>query len=150
MISNWFLRRIEDYFKTGTQIDAKVSEQLLRNLFFPKAALHDGAVIVRGGRVAAAGCVMPLSENRHLSSDLGTRHRAAVGTSEISDAVVVVVSEETGNISVAIGGRLRRNFTKELLKTELSNLLIEKTENVQENKIKKLFRKKGGSGNEKE
>ena len=82
---------LEEYFKTGTLIDAKVTEQLLRNLFFPKASLHDGAVIVRGGRIAAAGCVMPLSENTHLSSDLGTRHRAGIGTSEVSDAVVVIV-----------------------------------------------------------
>jgi len=115
---------LEDYFKTGTQIDAKVSEQLLRNLFFPKASLHDGAVIVRGGRVAAAGCVMPLSENRHLSSDLGTRHRAAVGTSEVSDAVVVVVSEETGTISVAVGGMLKRHLAPQMLERLLTAELV--------------------------
>ena len=115
---------LEEYFKTGTLIDAKVTEQLLRNLFFPKASLHDGAVIVRGGRIAAAGCVMPLSENTHLSSDLGTRHRAGIGTSEVSDAVVVIVSEETGTISVAIGGMLKRHLAPQTLEKLLSNELM--------------------------
>ena len=117
---------LEEYFKTGTLIDAKVTEQLLRNLFFPKASLHDGAVIVRGGRIAAAGCVMPLSENTHLSSDLGTRHRAGIGTSEVSDAVVVIVSEETGTISVAIGGMLKRHLAPQTLEKLLSNELMTK------------------------
>ena len=115
---------LEEYFKTGTLIDAKVTEQLLRNLFFPKASLHDGAVIVRGGRIAAAGCVMPLSENTHLSSDLGTRHRAGIGTSEVSDAVVVIVSEETGTISVALGGMLKRHLAPQTLEKLLSNELM--------------------------
>ena len=115
---------LEEYFKTGTLIDAKVTEQLLRNLFFPKASLHDGAVIVRGGRIAAAGCVMPLSENTHLSIDLGTRHRAGIGTSEVSDAVVVIVSEETGTISVAIGGMLKRHLAPQTLEKLLSNELM--------------------------
>ena len=115
---------LEEYFKTGTLIDAKVTEQLLRNLFFPKASLHDGAVIVRGGRIAAAGCVMPLSENTHLSGDLGTRHRAGIGTSEVSDAVVVIVSEETGTISVAIGGMLKRHLAPQTLEKLLSNELM--------------------------
>ena len=115
---------LEEYFKTGTLIDAKVTEQLLRNLFFPQASLHDGAVIVRGGRIAAAGCVMPLSENTHLSSDLGTRHRAGIGTSEVSDAVVVIVSEETGTISVAIGGMLKRHLAPQTLEKLLSNELM--------------------------
>ena len=115
---------LEEYFKTGTLIDAKVTEQLLRNLFFPKASLHDGAVIVRGGRIAAAGCVMPLSENTHLSSDLGTRHRAGIGTREVSDAVVVIVSEETGTISVAIGGMLKRHLAPQTLEKLLSNELM--------------------------
>ena len=117
---------LEEYFKTGTIIDARVSEQLLRNLFFPKAALHDGAAIIRGGRVAAAGCVMPLSENTHLSADLGTRHRAGVGTSEASDAVVVIVSEETGTISVAIGGMLKRHLAPQTLEKLLQNELLPK------------------------
>ncbi len=115
---------LEDYFKTGTLIDAKTTEQLLRNLFFPKASLHDGAVIVRNGRVAAAGCVMPLSENPHLNSDLGTRHRAGIGTSEVSDAVVVIVSEETGTISVAIGGMLKRHLAPQTLEKLLMSELM--------------------------
>ena len=113
-----------DYQKSGTVIDAQVSSELLRNLFFPKASLHDGAVIVRGGRIAAAGCVIPLSENTHLSSDLGTRHRAGIGTSEVSDAVVVIVSEETGTISVAIGGMLKRHLAPQTLEKLLSNELM--------------------------
>lgn len=115
---------LEEYFKTGTIIDAQTTEQLLRNLFFPKASLHDGAVIVRNGRVMAAGCVMPLSENPHLSSDLGTRHRAGIGISEASDAVVVIVSEETGTISVAIGGMLKRHLAPQTLEKLLTHELI--------------------------
>ena len=107
--------RLEEYFKTGTVLDAQVSEQLLRNVFFPKAALHDGAMIIRAGRVAVAGCVLPLSESQHLNADLGTRHRAAVGMSEVSDAIVVVVSEENGVISVAMDGMLKRHLAAETL-----------------------------------
>ncbi len=122
---------LEEYFKTGTPIDAVVSEQLLRNIFFPKAALHDGAVIIRNGRVAVAGCVMPLSENPNLHSDLGTRHRAGVGTSEVSDAIVVIVSEETGTISVAIGGMLKRHLAPQTLERLLTNELMPKEEEQQ-------------------
>lgn len=89
---------LEEYMKSGTAIDGQVSEQLIRNIFFPKAALHDGAMIIKEGRVAAAGCVLPLSDSSRLSADLGTRHRAGVGMSEASDAVVVIVSEENGAI----------------------------------------------------
>ncbi len=135
---------LEEYFKTGTRIDAKTTEQLLRNLFFTKAALHDGAVIVRNGRIAAAGCVMPLSENPHLSSDLGTRHRAAVGASEVSDAVVVVVSEETGTISVAIGGMLKRHLAPQTLERLLTSELIPNEEEQQPiwSRLRKLSVKK--------
>ena len=115
--------RLDEYFKTGSQIDGIVTEQLIRNIFFPKASLHDGAMIIRDGRVAAAGCVLPLSESSHLSADLGTRHRAGVGMSEASDAVVVIVSEETGTISVAVDGMLKRHLAPQtlerLLRTEL-------------------------------
>ncbi len=114
---------LDDYAKTGTTIDAQVSEQLLRNIFFPKASLHDGAVIIRDERVAAAGCVLPLSDSKRLSADLGTRHRAGVGISEVSDAVVVIVSEENGVISVAVGGMLKRHLApqtlEQLLRREL-------------------------------
>lgn len=119
---------LEEYFKTGTPVDAILSEQLLRNIFFPKAALHDGAVIVRDGRVAVAGCVMPLSVNPNLHSDLGTRHRAGVGASEVSDAVAIIVSEETGTISVAIGGMLKRHLAPQTLERLLTNELMPKTE----------------------
>lgn len=138
---------LEEYFKTGTLLDARVSEQLLRNLFFPKASLHDGAVIIRGGRVAAAGCVMPLSENPHLSSDLGTRHRAGVGTSEVSDAVVVIVSEETGTISVAIGGMLKRHLAPQTLERLLTAELIpnEEEQKTLMSRLKQTLKKKGRS-----
>ena len=116
-------QRLDEYFKTGTQIDGQVSEQLLRNIFFPKAALHDGAMIIRDGRVAAAGCVLPLSDSSRLSADLGTRHRAGVGMSEVSDAVVVIVSEETGTISVAVGGMLKRHLAPQTLEKLLHNEL---------------------------
>ncbi len=116
-------QRLEEYFKTGTQIDGQVSEQLIRNIFFPKASLHDGAMIIRDGRVAAAGCVLPLSDSVRLSADLGTRHRAGVGMSEASDAVVVIVSEETGTISVAVGGMLKRHLAPQTLDKLLRNEL---------------------------
>ena len=116
--------RLDEYFKTGTVIDGAVSDQLIRNIFFPKAALHDGAMIIRDGRVAAAGCVMPLSDSHRLSADLGTRHRAGVGTSEASDAVVVIVSEETGTISVAVGGMLKRHLAPQTLERLLRQELI--------------------------
>ena len=116
-------QRLDEYFKTGTQIDGQVSEQLLRNIFFPKASLHDGAVIIRDSRVAAAGCVLPLSDSVRLNADLGTRHRAGVGMSEASDAVVVIVSEETGTISVAVGGMLKRHLAPQTLERLLRNEL---------------------------
>ena len=116
--------RLDDFCKTGTSIDGQVSEQLIRNIFFPKAALHDGAMIIRDGRIAAAGCVLPLSDSQRLSADLGTRHRAGVGMSEATDAVIIIVSEETGTISVAVGGMLKRHLAartlEQLLKKELA------------------------------
>ena len=146
--------RLEEYFKTGTMLDAQVSEQLIRNVFFPKASLHDGAMIVRDGRAMAAGCVLPLSESSHLHADLGTRHRAAVGMSEVSDAVVVVVSEETGAISVAVGGMLKRHLAPQTLERLLCNELCPETEPQEENLVVKLRQKlhikeKEGKDNEK-
>lgn len=111
--------RLEDITKTGTPVDAQVSEQLIRNIFFPKAALHDGAMIIRDGRIAAAGCVLPLSESDQLSADLGTRHRAGVGVTESSDALTVIVSEETGIISFASGGQLKRELEVQTLRKQL-------------------------------
>lgn len=137
---------LDDFFKTGTVLDAAVSDELLRNIFFPKASLHDGAVIIRQDRIAAAGCVLPLSENQHLSSDLGTRHRAGIGMSEASDAVVVVVSEETGTISVAIGGMLKRHLAartlERLLQTELESETGEKKPTTLYGRLRSHFGKK--------
>ena len=133
--------RLEEYFKTGTIIDAQVSEQLLRNVFFPKAVLHDGAVIIRDGRVRAASCVLPLSDTSRLSADLGTRHRAAVGMSEVSDAVIVVVSEETGAISVAVGGMLKRHLAPQTLERLLCNELCPEETPQDENLVLKLRQK---------
>ena len=115
--------RLDEFCKTGTVIDGQVSEQLIRNIFFPKASLHDGAMIFRDGKIAAAGCVLPLSDSERLHADLGTRHRAGVGISEVSDAVVVIVSEETGTISVAIDGMLTRHLAPQTLEKLLKNAL---------------------------
>ncbi|MBP1758362.1 MAG: hypothetical protein H6Q61_611 [Firmicutes bacterium] len=112
--------------ESGTRMDATVSAELMKNIFYPKAPLHDGAVVIRKGRVAGAACMLPLSGNRNLSRDLGTRHRAGIGISEQSDAVVAIVSEETGTISVAIGGRLRRHLAPETLERILRNELLPK------------------------
>jgi diadenylate cyclase len=133
--------RLDEYFKTGTVIDSRVSEQLIRNIFFPKAALHDGAMIIRDGRIAAAGCVMPLSDSHRLSADLGTRHRAGVGTSEASDAVVVIVSEETGTISVAVGGMLKRHLAPQTLERLLRKELIKDDTEKLESKILTTMKK---------
>ena len=114
---------LENYIKTGTIVDAAPTAELIKNIFFVNTPLHDGAVIVRGGRIASAACMLPLSNNPNLSRDLGMRHRAGVGMSENSDAVVAIVSEETGAISVAVDGVLKRHLTVEtldkLLRTEL-------------------------------
>jgi len=132
---------LEEYFKTGTLIDGQVSEQLIRNIFFPKASLHDGALIIRDGRVAAAGCVLPLSDSERLNADLGTRHRAAVGMSEVSDAVIIIVSEETGVISVAVGGMLKRHLAPQTLEKLLRNELCPDDGQQEENIVVKLRQK---------
>ena len=133
---------LDDYVKTGTTIDGRVSEQLIRNIFFPKASLHDGAMIIREGKIKAAGCVLPLSTSDRLAADLGTRHRAGVGMSENSDAVVVIVSEETGTISVAMGGMLKRHLAPKTLEKLLHNALCPE-ENQQENRnIGQILRQK--------
>lgn len=116
--------RLGEIIATGTMVDAEPSAELLKNIFFKNSPLHDGALIMRDGRICAAGCVLPLSGNQNLSRDLGTRHRAAVGMSESSDSVLVVVSEETGAISVAIGGMLKRHLSPEILRKVLESELI--------------------------
>jgi len=115
---------LDDVVKTGTPLDCSISSELLKNLFWNKAPLHDGAVIVRDGRIVGAGCMLPLSSNANLSRDLGMRHRAGIGMSEHSDAVVVIVSEETGSISAAVGGMLKRHLAPETLERLLRNELL--------------------------
>ena len=145
---------LEEFTRTGTIIDGQVSEQLIRNIFFVKAPLHDGAMIIRDGRIAAAGCVLPLSDSSHLSADLGTRHRAGVGMSEVSDAVVVIVSEETGTISVAVGGMLKRHLAPQTLEKLLRNELCPKNdpdgEQVLALRLKKSLRKTDKEANTRE
>ncbi|MCR4593884.1 MAG: diadenylate cyclase CdaA [Clostridiales bacterium] len=129
-----------DVIKTGTVLDANITIQLIENIFFPKAALHDGAVIIRDGRLYAAGCILPLTQkNDYVSADLGTRHRAAIGISENSDALVVVVSEETGHISVAEKGNIITDISVGKLREILQNNFVEIRN---ESKIKKILRGK--------
>ncbi len=115
---------LADFVKTGTRLDSVLSDELLTTIFFPKSPLHDGAVIVRDGRIIAASCMLPLSSNTNLSRDLGTRHRSAIGISEVTDAVVAIVSEETGSISVAVGGMLKRHLAQDTFEKLLKNELL--------------------------
>lgn len=130
---------LDDVIKTGTALDCAVSSELLKNIFWNKAPLHDGAVIVREGRIVGAGCMLPLSGNVNLSRDLGMRHRAGIGMSEHSDAVVVIVSEETGSISAAVGGMLKRHLAPETLERLLHNELMADTEEEKKSPSSHLF-----------
>jgi diadenylate cyclase len=123
--------KLGDIILTGTIINAQFSGTLMKSLFFDKAPLHDGAVVIRANRIHSAGCLLPLESDRELYTELGTRHRAAIGVSEVSDCVSVVVSEETGTISLAHEGKLFRNFTKASLKKKLQEYLVK---NSQEHK----------------
>ena len=116
--------QLDEHLRSGTRLDAEVSSELLKNIFFVKAPMHYGAVLIREGRVLGAGCMLPLSRNVNLSRDLGMRHRAGIGMSENSDAVVVLVSEETGSISVAVGGMLKRHLMTETLEQLLRHELL--------------------------
>lgn len=127
--------KLGEIIKTGTVIDSEPSRELLGNIFFPNSPLHDGALIIREGKLYAAGCFLPLSENYQISKDLGTRHRAALGISENSDAVVVVVSEETGLITIANDGKIERGYSLERLSETLKSFLIE--ENVAKSESKR-------------
>ena len=120
---------LTDYIRTGINLDAILTSQLLINIFEHNTPLHDGAVIVRGDRVTSATCYLPLSDNLALSKDLGTRHRAAVGISEVSDSMTIVVSEETGKVSLAVEGELYRNIDEEFLKKKLSEGHLKNVEN---------------------
>ena len=132
--------RLGEYMNSGTPLNAIVSTELLKNIFVPNTPLHDGAVIIRDNRIITAGCVLPLTANTNLTSELGTRHRAALGLSEASDALVIVVSEETGKISIAVNGSLTRNLTELTLKKALTKLLVV-NENGESESVKKIFRK---------
>ena len=134
---------LQEIIKTGTVLDAQSSAELFNGLFFKNSALHDGAVVVRDGRIYAAGCILPLTQNNALDSELGTRHRAAIGMSEHSDAVVVVVSEETGSISVAVNGVLTRDITRGKLREVLLSELIPQANEETVNGKAKLFKKFG-------
>ena len=138
--------RLGEIVSTGTVVDADPSPELLKNIFFKNSPLHDGAMIIADNRIRAAGCVLPLSGNQNLSRDLGTRHRAAVGMSESSDSVLVVVSEETGAISVAIGGMLKRHLSPEVLKKVLESELLEpeKPDKRRISSLRNIW--KGGAG----
>jgi diadenylate cyclase len=136
---------LTEYQNTGIALDSLVSEQMLVNIFEHNTPLHDGAVILRGNRIVAATCYLPLSENMGLSKQLGTRHRAAIGMSEVSDAFVICVSEETGNVSYAVGGNIVRAVSKEQLREQLVQL---QGRTEKENKMFTL--KKGRRGNERQ
>lgn len=135
--------KLGDIIGTGTVINAQPSLQIIGNVFFNKAPLHDGAMVIRDGMIYAAGCILPLTRKADVDPALGTRHRAALGMSENSDAVVVVVSEETGQISMAIGGLLVRNLTRETLNDELENLILPDTTAEEKKSSRKTSRKEG-------
>lgn len=129
--------KLSDIMTTGTMIDAEITAELLKNIFYPKAPLHDGALIVRNARIASAGCVLPLTAKTNLSKDLGMRHRAGIGASEVSDAVTVVVSEESGGISVAVEGMLKRNLSVAMLEQILRKELV--TEDAKKSSALEVF-----------
>lgn len=134
---------LTEYEQTGIALDALVSRQILINIFEHNTPLHDGAIIVRGDRIVAATCYLPLTDNLKISKDLGTRHRAAIGMSEVSDAMIIVVSEETGHVSVAQKGQLARNITPEYLRVRMNAL---QKRDIEMKKIKKIW--KGWKKNE--
>ncbi len=128
---------------TGTSINADISEELVENIFYPKSPLHDGGVVVRKSRILSAGCILPLTNNNELSKELGTRHRAAVGMSETSDAVVVVVSEETGKISVCINGGIERGFNQITLREKLYSEILTAEDDGAQKGFTKWFKRTG-------
>ena len=135
--------QLGEIINTGTVIDAKVSTAMVNNIFYPKSPLHDGAVVVRDGRIHAAACILPLTPNTELSSQLGTRHRAAIGMTENSDAIVLVVSEETGTISIAFNGSITRDYSVatayDEIKSKLVDIYEEKHDNLLKTFVKNLF-----------
>ncbi|MFB0920792.1 MAG: DNA integrity scanning protein DisA nucleotide-binding domain protein, partial [Oscillospiraceae bacterium] len=132
------LNKLDNQINTGTIINSDTTAELLKNIFYNKAPLHDGAVIISEGKIAAAACMLPLSSNQNLSRDLGMRHRAGIGLSEHSDAVVAIVSEETGAISIAVDGMLKRHLSPETFEKILRNEIIIEEEFGSEKKKKSL------------
>ena len=137
--------KLNSIMSTGTIVNADITSELIKNLFYNKAPLHDGAVIMRSAKIAAAGCVLPLTQSTNLSKELGMRHRAGIGLSEQSDAVVVIVSEETGSISVALDGMLKRHLTAAALESILRTELVteeaeESKKNIILNNLKNFFK----------
>lgn len=128
---------LSEYKRTGSSIDAVISPDMLCSIFYKGTALHDGAVIIRDGRIDSAACVLPMTSRVDIDSELGTRHRAAIGTTEVSDAIVIIVSEETGKISLSIDGELARGFTYSTLRTALEDILVpqDNAAKKQKNKI---------------
>lgn len=135
---------LAEYKRTGSSIDAVISPDMLCSIFYKGTALHDGAVIIRDGRIDSAACVLPMTNRVDIDSELGTRHRAAIGTTEVSDAIVVIVSEETGKISLSIDGELERGFTYSTLRAKLEDILVPKDSAAQKQKSKIARSSKGG------
>ena len=133
--------KIMDIIRTGVMLDSAVSTELINNIFFPKAPLHDGAIIIGNGKIKAAACVLPLSQNDSLESELGTRHRAGLGVTEGSDCISIIVSEETGKISLACNGGLTRNISPNVLKDALKKLLLKEEQNQKKVNFKKIVNK---------
>lgn len=131
---------LSEYERTGIELDSTISSQLLINIFEHNTPLHDGAVIIRGDRIVSATCYLPLSDNMGLSKELGTRHRAGVGISEVTDSLTIIVSEETGRISVAVGGKLLRNIDGDLLKKKLTEMQGKSGDEVEKKRWKGLRR----------
>ena len=129
---------LSDYKKSGSVVDAVMSPEMLCSIFYKGTALHDGAVIIKDGRIDSAACVLPMTSRVDIDSELGTRHRAAIGTTEATDAVVVVVSEETGKISLSIDGELERGFTYTSLRAALEKILVPDNANSQKPRTKAL------------
>ncbi|MCH5298253.1 MAG: diadenylate cyclase CdaA [Ruminococcus sp.] len=134
--------KLSDIAASGTVLNSDPSVALLGNIFFNKAPLHDGATIIRDGKILASGCILPLTDYKKVDINLGTRHRAAIGISEVSDAAVVVVSEETGSISVAVNGKLRRDLNRESLIADLENLMVDDTKVYVKNSSKFSLKRK--------
>lgn len=129
--------KIGDIVRTGCEIDSSISSELLINIFIPNTPLHDGAVIIRNNRIAAARCILPLTQNETLSREFGTRHRAALGLSEGSDAAIIVVSEETGKISFTLNGNMSRNYTEDTLKKVITKVLSSDSSDTHDNALSK-------------